>query len=492
MLSHADLPGRTSSTHDAPTQISTPSLLQRLPISRRFLVKAALGIGVPAALLSSVVPSTRHVLQARNAPAAAFALASTSAAFVGDAGLVDIDLAQLDAIEGTLDFGAPAAKETTARITADIANFRNGPGISYDKIGKLPNGTLVTLIDSNVDWYKVRSPAGHLGWVSKEVLSLDTAATTSAAPAKAAPAKPAAARATTNEASVNLRNGPGTDSKVLGKLAKGVTVDLLGQQGGWYRVQTPKGTVGWVSADFLAPSTGTAAAPAPAAAVASDPAGTISQSRTNLRQGPATSFATLGRIAAGTRVILLARHGDWFKVRTANGNVGWVAGDLIDASTATVKRVTVTNDVPAAPKQQAAATQPAAQASIPGSGRGAVAARVALRFVGARYVWGGASPRGFDCSGLVQYAYRQAGLYLPHKAASQYSTRYGTRIRNIGSLKSGDIVFFANTAGRGITHVALYVGGGRMVTANSPRSGVVLQSINTRYWRAHFAGAIRP
>jgi cell wall-associated NlpC family hydrolase len=62
----------------------------------------------------------------------------------------------------------------------------------------------------------------------------------------------------------------------------------------------------------------------------------------------------------------------------------------------------------------------------------------------------------------------------------------------MSSLRAGDIVFFANTAGRGITHVALYVGGGRMITANSPRTGVRYASINTAYWRAHYAGAIRP
>lgn len=131
-------------------------------------------------------------------------------------------------------------------------------------------------------------------------------------------------------------------------------------------------------------------------------------------------------------------------------------------------------------------------ATVTANARGYAAARVAMRYVGSRYRWGGASPRGFDCSGLVLYAWRHAGVNLPHKAAGMFSTRYGARVRSIGALRAGDIVFFRNTAGRGITHVALYVGNGRMVTANSPRSGVVLSSINTRYWRSHFAGAIRP
>jgi cell wall-associated NlpC family hydrolase len=106
-------------------------------------------------------------------------------------------------------------------------------------------------------------------------------------------------------------------------------------------------------------------------------------------------------------------------------------------------------------------------------------------------VYGGASPRGFDCSGLTSYVYRQLGVNLPHKASMQFSTRYGQRV-GFGDLAAGDLVFFANTAGRGITHVALYVGNGMMVSANTPRTGVQYVSIHSNYWRRHFAGAIRP
>jgi cell wall-associated NlpC family hydrolase len=98
----------------------------------------------------------------------------------------------------------------------------------------------------------------------------------------------------------------------------------------------------------------------------------------------------------------------------------------------------------------------------------------------------------FDCSGLTLYVYRQLGIQLPHKASAQYSERYGRRIKSIDALIPGDLIFFANTAGRGITHAAIYVGGGNMVTANSPRQGVQLQSIHTSYWRSHWAGGIRP
>ncbi len=204
----------------------------------------------------------------------------------------------------------------------------------------------------------------------------------------------------------------------------------------------------------------------------------------NLRKGPSTRHASFGKLAQGAVLEILGREGTWYKVRSPRGTVGYVRGDFLTFEGAASGSRT-------SPRNSSTAANDGAVA-YGASARNRTAARVALRYVGSRYRWGGASPRGFDCSGLVLYAYRQAGLSLPHKAARMYSTRYGHRIRSVGALQAGDIVFFANTAGRGITHVAIYVGGGRMVTANSPRTGVQLASINTRYWRSHFAGAIRP
>jgi cell wall-associated NlpC family hydrolase len=61
----------------------------------------------------------------------------------------------------------------------------------------------------------------------------------------------------------------------------------------------------------------------------------------------------------------------------------------------------------------------------------------------------------------------------------------------MSDLKPGDLVYYKNTAGRGITHAAIYVGNGMMVTANSPRQGVRLSSIYDSYWRSHWAGGLR-
>ncbi|HEX6292008.1 MAG TPA: C40 family peptidase, partial [Herpetosiphonaceae bacterium] len=121
------------------------------------------------------------------------------------------------------------------------------------------------------------------------------------------------------------------------------------------------------------------------------------------------------------------------------------------------------------------------------------AAEMALQHVGARYRYGGASPRGFDCSGLTMYVYAQLGVDLPHRARAQFSARFGQPIESIAELAPGDLVFFERTTrARGITHVALYVGDGMMVSANSPRTGVQHVNIYGSYWKPRFAGGLRP
>jgi cell wall-associated NlpC family hydrolase len=96
------------------------------------------------------------------------------------------------------------------------------------------------------------------------------------------------------------------------------------------------------------------------------------------------------------------------------------------------------------------------------------AARIAKRYLGVPYIYGGASPGGFDCSGLVMYVYAQVGVSLPHNAAAMYS--YGSPVA-YGDLQAGDLVFFS-----GLGHMGIYIGGGQFIHA--PHTGDVVKISN--------------
>jgi cell wall-associated NlpC family hydrolase len=106
---------------------------------------------------------------------------------------------------------------------------------------------------------------------------------------------------------------------------------------------------------------------------------------------------------------------------------------------------------------------------------------IALKYLGRPYVWAASGPRSFDCSGFTRFVYAQVGVNLPHSSRAQIN--YGARVSR-ANLQPGDLLFFFSP----IHHVAIYVGGGKMVEA--PHTGDVV-SINPVYW-AYFTGACRP
>ena len=107
---------------------------------------------------------------------------------------------------------------------------------------------------------------------------------------------------------------------------------------------------------------------------------------------------------------------------------------------------------------------------------------IAMRYLGVPYVWGGASPRGFDCSGLVTYVFAQIGVSLPHSTYALWAM--GSPVSR-DQLQPGDLVFFS-----GLGHMGIYIGGGQFIHA--PHTGDVVKiSSMTGYYSSAYLGARR-
>ena len=108
---------------------------------------------------------------------------------------------------------------------------------------------------------------------------------------------------------------------------------------------------------------------------------------------------------------------------------------------------------------------------------------IAMQYLGVPYVWGGASPSGFDCSGFIMYVYGQMGVSLPHHAASQYGV--GSPVSR-DALEPGDLVFF-----NGLGHAGIYIGGGQFIHAPHTGDVVKISSLYDSWYAATWVGARR-
>lgn len=476
----------------------------------RFLLHTVVALTVPLALLLSQLPARPATSTPEAAPLlleapigiGPIALDSAPAAdmaLIGDPPLDDDDALPVPlSLSSRSELLAPLT--VPAMISGDVVKLRNGPGLAYDEVSRISGGESVEVIGRHEEWLQLRRDGDEtVYWAAAELVDIPEAVlfTLNQVPSEVIPPPPPPKIGVVREEGVNLRDGPGKNYVSMAKMGLGQELTLVERFEGWFLVEYGP-SFGWVTEDFLNVGDGVIER-VPVAQSIPDPnpplVGTVLENNVNIRKGPGSAYDRVGSVGSGSAVALLARHKDWYRVQLENGTKAWIFSDLLKIAPMAVRRVPVTNDIPALPARVRTAratggSSSSAPVNIAASGD---VASFAVQFVGSRYRWGGSSPAGFDCSGLTSYVYRQFGVGLPRSAASQYSTRVGAMIGSMGNLAPGDLMFFANTGGRrGISHVAIYIGGGQMVHAMTPRYGVQVSGVWSSYWQNHFVGAIRP
>lgn len=223
----------------------------------------------------------------------------------------------------------------------------------------------------------------------------------------------------------------------------------------------------------------------------------------NLRKQASTNSGIIVALAINTPVEVISEANGWSKVKVS-GKEGYISSALLSAqkketsrSMETTRKETESKQT--APKaenttakEKATATlattpsQTAQTTKAPAtSGKGASIVAEASKYVGCKYRYGGTTPSGFDCSGFTSYVYKKFGVSLNRTAAGQYSN--GVAVTK-SQLQPGDLVMFGKS---GISHVAIYAGGGRIVHAATSATGVRTDSLNSGYYNKNYVGARR-
>ena len=257
----------------------------------------------------------------------------------------------------------------------------------------------------------------------------------------------------TTGSSLRLRAEPSTSASVVTTLDKSVAVALLDDSvDRWYKIAY-NGSTGYVSADYLN--------------VDQDNVfttyGRVNSDGVNVRSDASTDSSVLATIEEDAIVTVNGLVDGWYDVTCEYGTEGYIRSDFLDLTESSSSN----SDIAATAKQ----------------------------YLGTGYVYGGASPRGFDCSGFTMYVFKQAGYSLPHSATSQWQSGLGARVYSISELQPGDLVFFndpSRNAGKACSHAGIYTGDGQFIHSSSSRSGgVIVSSLTSGYYNTYFVGGIQ-
>ena len=257
----------------------------------------------------------------------------------------------------------------------------------------------------------------------------------------------------TTGTSLRLRAEASTSSSILTTLNKDTTLAILDQPiTGWYKVAYA-GKTGFVSADYLAIDEDNIF----------ETYGRVSGDAVNVRTAASTDSDTLGTVSGGSILTVNGLLNGWYDVTCESGTRGYIRSDFVDLVSSNL------------------------------SANGSSVVAFAQQYLGVRYVYGGASPKGFDCSGFTMYVMKQFGYSLPHTATGQWKSGLGTKV-SYAEMMPGDLVFFCDPSrslGKACSHAGIYVGNGQFIHASSSKNGVIYSDLTSGYYHNYFVGAIR-
>lgn len=200
----------------------------------------------------------------------------------------------------------PVMAENEGVVKGSVVNIREGPGLSYTSSTQVSVGQVLTIIEENGNWFKVRLSSGKVGWISADYV------------------EKVIKKITVTGSIVNLRQGPGTGYRQIGDVKAGQTLSVLAEKNGWYKVLLSGSNEAWVAGWLVVEQKSTGSNSAENSASAGYVQ--INTDILNVRSGPGTGYSLVTKIGRNEKHNVLETQNGWYKIKVENIE-GWVSGE---------------------------------------------------------------------------------------------------------------------------------------------------------------------
>lgn len=408
----------------------------------------------------------------------------------------------------------------TGKITTETARLREQPQTDAKVLELASLGEEVKILEEVDGWYKVKynNITGYIRTDLIEVEKDETRNNTENVETQSTETENETTETSTTPVeektiiekgkykiseNVKLKIIPLISAIELDEVNKDLEVEVIEVLNNWAKITTPEGKEGWVITEKListqVSTTENSQEQSTETETTNNSQNTtktmyVSSQTINVRETSNTTSKVIKQLTLNTQVTVLSSDNGWAYV-DINGTKGYIAENLLSSTkqetsrSATTSRSTTnttTNTQATENTTQAASTADTATTTSNTSAlttTGSLVVSYAKQFLGCKYVYGGTTTNGFDCSGFTQFVYKNFGVTLNRTAAAQYSN--GTSVTN---LQAGDLVMFGKS---GINNVGIYIGGNTFIHAANPSRGVTTDTLASGYYKTNYVGARR-
>ncbi|MES5929486.1 SH3 domain-containing protein [Bacillus cereus group sp. MG9] len=374
----------------------------------------------------------------------------------------------------------PASGNYTVNVSS--LRVRTGPSTSHPTVGSVKQGQVVQVVGEVQDWFKINY-AGQTAYLSKDYVtkggSNENVNQGNNQEQNNNGTIQTGGTYVVNATSLRVRTGPAAYHSVIGGVLNGTTLNVVGSENGWFKVNY-QGKTGYVSSEFVKFVKGGTATPEQPKQPEQGAIGDyyINASALNVRSGEGTNYRIIGALPQGQKVQVISENSGWSKINY-NGQTGYIG-------TRYLSKTPVGGAVDNKPNDNQNNNQNNNNNNNNNTGNNSGDSSSILAYAksmqGVPYVWGGTSANGVDCSGYIYHVFKKFG----HNISRQSVAGYWSSLPQTSSPQPGDLIYFKDTYKAGPSHMGIYLGGGSFIQSGD--KGVAIASLNNSYWKSHFLG----